>query len=322
MKYCFIVFITALSLTALGQASGNVSYQNRTGPLDNVARAVITDESITMSVKGLFNVKADGLVASFHLTQLGETARATDSLMSWRINSFSRAIVKNVSDTLEIVTDVISFVPKYNFNILNRLFSKTYQEIPDGFELKKNIMIRYSNPADLDKILAAAASAEIYDLVKVDYFLKNVKGNYSTLRDECISLLKERVKTYESLGFKLDSFRKTVSDDFGTSLPPDRYGSYQAVARPSFEAVKVSTGGGKLRSSDIGLSRYYDPVSYNDFDLVINPIVDRPMVQLTYEVVVKFFPPKDPSEKPNNLILITPAGQLQKIDPGNLTGGN
>jgi uncharacterized protein YggE len=322
MKYCFVAFISILSLTAFGQVSGNVSYQNHRGPTDKVAKAAVTDESITLSVKGLFNVEADGLVASFHLTQIGETARATDSLMALRIQAFRTAIAKDVSDTIEIVTDVISFVPKYNFNVINRLFSKTYQEVPDGFELKKNVMIHYQDPAAIDMILSAAASAEIYDLVKVDYFLRDVKGNYSQLREQCMSLLRERIKTYESIGFKLETFRKTISDDFGTLVPPDRYGNYQAVARPSFEAVKVSTGVGKLRSADVGLSRYYDAVPYIDFDLVINPIVDRPMVQLTYQVAVKFFLPKDPSDKENNFILIAPNGQLQRINLENLTTGN
>jgi hypothetical protein len=322
MKFAFALILTALSSGVHGQDKGNISYQNRTGPVDNVARATINDQSITISVKGLFNIEADGLVAAFHLTQIGETARTTDSLMTLRINTFRTALAKDVSDTLSIVTDVISFVPKYNFNVVNRLFSRTYQEVPDGFELKKNIMIHYRNPSDLDKILTAAASAEIYDLVKVDYFLKNIRGSYSQLHNECISVLKERMKTYESIGFKLETLRKTVTDDFGTLQPSDRYGNYQAVARPSFEAVKVSTGAGKLRSSsDISHSRYYDAVAYDDFDLVINPVIDRPMVQLTYEVVVKFFLPKDASDK-DNLILITPNGQLQRMDLENLPGGN
>ncbi|MNC95371.1 hypothetical protein D3C83_124760 [compost metagenome] len=45
----------------------------------------------------------------------------------------------------------------------------------------------------------------------------------------------------------------------------------------------------KFRSADISPSRYYQAVDYSEFDVVINPVVDEPMVQLTYEIRVRFF---------------------------------
>jgi hypothetical protein len=319
MKYYFALILSTWTLGLSAQVSGNANYQNHTAPADNTAKAGIADGSITIAVKGLFNLVPDDLVASFHLTQIGETARVADSLMAHRIKTFKTAISMNTADTIAIVTDVISFVPKYNFHIINRLFSKTYQEIPDGFELKKNILIHYKNPKSLYLILTAAASAEIHDLVKVDYFLKDVKENYNQLREECLLLLKDKIKNYEALGFKLEGFRKTISDDFGTLLPHDRYGNYQAVAKPSYDAIKMSTGGGKLRIAETGNSSYYQAVSYNAFDLVINPVVNQPMVQLTYEIAIMFFVPKAPGEK--ELLFMSPDGQLQKIDLENLPPG-
>ena len=40
-------------------------------------------------------------------------------------------------------------------------------------ELKKNIHVRYTKSTMLDKIVTAAAQNEIYDLVKVDYSIKD-----------------------------------------------------------------------------------------------------------------------------------------------------
>ncbi len=74
----------------------------------------------------------------------------------------------------DIYVDMVNFFPKYEYDVSKKLFSKkTYTEIPKGFELQKNIHIRYTAPALLDRIVTAAARQEIYDIVKVDYFVKD-----------------------------------------------------------------------------------------------------------------------------------------------------
>jgi hypothetical protein len=218
-------------------------------------------------------------------------------------------------DSITITTDMISFVPKYDFHVLNKLFSKTYNEVPDGFELQKNVIIRYHKTSELHAIVTAAAKAEIYDLVKVDYFLKDVKQQYDQLHAQCMEILKTKIKSCETLGIKLDALQKTFADDFSTVLPQNRYGSYLAVARPSLDAIKKSSAGiSKLRNGDLSPSKYYQAVPYTEFDVVINPVVDEPMVQLSYQVSMKFFLPAVESDHNSELFLITPNGQLQKIE--------
>ena len=53
-----------------------------------------------------------------------------------------------------------------------------------GFELKKNVSIRYADHALIDKLLAAAAKAEVFDLVKVDYIVKDVEAVNDRLMEE------------------------------------------------------------------------------------------------------------------------------------------
>ena len=40
-----------------------------------------------------------------------------------------------------------------------------------GFETKKTIAVRYKNRSLLEKLLAAATQASIFDLIKVDYVI-------------------------------------------------------------------------------------------------------------------------------------------------------
>jgi hypothetical protein len=71
----------------------------------------------------------------------------------------------------DVFTDMLSFVPVYEIETTRKLFSKTYQEVPAGFEIQKNIHIKFTDARILDQLVTAAAKEEIYDLVKVDFFV-------------------------------------------------------------------------------------------------------------------------------------------------------
>jgi uncharacterized protein YggE len=312
MKYSIFLFAILTNGIAWCQSTGNSNY-HETVMHHDVAKAEVNDQEATLSVSGILNARAETFVGIFNVKQVGESAETTDALMTARIRKFKHALGKSGIDTSAVHTDMVSFVPKYDFNVINKLFSKTYNEVPDGFELQKNVIIRYNQISEIDAIVTAAASAEIYDLVKVDYFIPDVKKRYDELRLKCLEILKERIKSYEAVGMKLDTLEKTFAEDFGTILPQHRYAQYQAVARPSIEAVKRSTSGAslKFRSAELTSSRYYEAISYEGYDVVINPIIYEPMVQLTYQVKIKF---KYKSNGPNNFLILGPAGQLQRLD--------
>jgi uncharacterized protein YggE len=316
MKKIFIaVAITVLSNQAFSQVRGNSSY-NQTTIEDNAALTNLTnDGNITLSISGLLNAKADTYVAFFHILQVGHTASMTDSLMNVRIKKFKSIIQRSGLDTSSVHTDMISFVPKYEVQVFKKLFSKTFNEVPDGFEMQKNVIVNYKKPDQLNTIVTAAASAEIYDLVKVDYFVNDIEKEHGRLRENALKIFKERLKTLQVAGIKIDSLKTTFADDFGTTLPQERYGQYQAIARPSFKGKDAPGEGSKLSYYEPTASRYYQALSYDDFDFVINPIVSEPMVQLTYQMKVRFTLKSEKQKpQPANYLFIGSNGQVQKLD--------
>src|SRR5690349_13982613 len=99
MKYILTLALICLLGTAFAQkASGNLSY-NQTVPEDHEAQAIASDGQIALTVSGLLNAKADTFVAFFNITQVGETAARTDSLMTLRINRFQTALHRQHRDT-------------------------------------------------------------------------------------------------------------------------------------------------------------------------------------------------------------------------------
>ncbi len=168
--YLIGTFILLSFGISFGQHAGNLNYQKRVKiPESTIEVGQPSDNFINISVKGLANVKADSYVAIFSITQKGKTTEEVNKLLDGRIEQ-ALSVAKG-KPNVETYVDMISFVPTYEFDVEKKVFSKrTYNEVPTGFELQKNIHIKYSNPDLLNQLIASCASAEIYDLVRVDYF--------------------------------------------------------------------------------------------------------------------------------------------------------
>jgi uncharacterized protein YggE len=271
-------------------------FQNSSSPAN--------DSTVTVSVKGLINVLPDTYVATFNLVQSGENAETTNKLMRERLDRFKTNLRGIDTREADISTDMISFVPKYDIETENRIFSKTYSEVPAGFEMQKNVSVRYKKSAQLDELVTIAAQSEIYDLVKVDCFNSELGAFEDSLRMKCLSQVQSRVKSYEGLLLKLDTLKKTISEDFYVIMPETRYSGYQAFARTSLKPGKRGT----LNEAVKVVSQYYKPLTYEDFDVLINPVVLEPMIQVTYEVNVTY------QLKPvNKYFIITPGGESKRL---------
>ncbi len=292
---------------------GNAQYF---GPQSsNPRRNVNPSEAITIDVHALFNAKASSYTAIFNVAQIGPSADAASSLMGERITNIKKELaVIGIKET-DIAIDVISFVPVYEIEVTKKLFSTKYNEVPKGFELQQNIHIQFKNTQQFEKILAACASNEIYNLVKVDYFIENIKQVYKKLQDSLVKLIQEKKEYYKLLGFDLSEYNAVMADDKYCYFPKDFYQSYQAFNSISFEALKKNKGITKAKKQT---SYYYQPISYENYDIVMNPAILEPVVQVGMQIKLVYTPkPKEQKPKPKTEVkterkyyVISPNGNI------------
>lgn len=326
LVFCTICLLFSFSFEILyAQVQGNKYYKKggyqptyqAPPPNTPVAAAGINnDQEIVLEVNALMNVKADQYVAVFHLVQLGDSATTAERLMSNRINGFVDGLRKIGIDTSGIYVDMLSFVPVFDYQPDEHIFSRTFNEIPAGFELQKNIHIRYSQPAQLDKIIEIAVGYEIYDLVKVDYYVKDVQAIYESMREKCVQYLVAKVKSFQQLGIRMDTMYKVIADDGQAVFPGDRYAGYQAFARPSMEAVKkrFNSVDNKIKEYYKPVSSYYSPLSAENYDIVINPVILEPVVQFTYNLKVKYIVKQSFKKSEKIYYMVTPQGEIKMLD--------
>jgi len=275
--------------------SGNANLYNPTVQRQ-INKNLNPSKILTVDVRALQNEKATTYTAIFNVSQIGETAEQTNALMKARIDAIKNDLLKIGLDSNKVVVDVISFVPNYEVEVTKKLFSKTYTEVPKGFELQQNIHIQFTTTSQFDIILEACAKSEVYNLVKVDYFIDDIQNVYKNLQDKLLQLIEDKKAYYEALGFDMSKYDVAVADDKYCYFPKDFYRSYQAFNSVSFDALKKRSS---VTSAKKQTSYYYQPLTYETYDVVVNPSILEPVVQIGINIKLIFTPkPKQKVEKP------------------------
>jgi len=304
-----IFFIT--SHISLSQVSGNINYQKQIdfSKKNNIINPATT-MNVTISSKGIANVKADSYVAIFSLTQVGKTTEEVNQIIDQRISQ-ALANLKQ-KNSIETFVDMISFVPIYEFEVEKKIFSKrSYNEIPKGFELKKNIHIKFSDANQLNEIISVLSMQEIYDLARVDYFSNDLESVKNELMTKSNVIIQQKMKNYENLlGTPFTNNDKRISDGFKIMLPVEMYQTYEAFSSSSLNLKKTQN----VNFSEKITSLYYQPVVYKDFDFVINPVILEPVIQVMYEVEMVIVREKTEIKSQKEYMLITPNGDLKSLN--------
>ena len=310
MKNFFLSIALVSTTLCFGQASGNLNYQNRgRNSISNSNFSVDfpSNYDMVVSAKGLANIKADAFVAIFSITQTGKTAEEATSLMSQRLSPVLSALkAKN----MEAFVDMISFVPMYEFETEKKVFSKrTYNEVPTGFELKQNLHIKLYEATRLNELITLLANSEIYDLVRMDYYSTQLDTIKKELKEKVKAAFAEKQKLYETtLGEGFASAEKKINDGFSLTSPSELYNTYEAYSSTPIPNKRT----GNIMQASKTVTQYYQPITNRDFDVVLNPIIVEPMIQVVYEM--KMSVNRSDKNKAKEVLLLTPSGELKKIN--------
>jgi uncharacterized protein YggE len=335
MKKQLITAIVILwAMQSFAQVVGNAYYNSSTTnqigqvryPTFNIPMSSNFSNDIIISVKGMSNIKADSYVAIFHLVQVGKTVAEVNQLIDKRINLVTDSLKSNKE--VSIYVDMLTFMPVYEYEVQKKLFSKnTYNEIPKGFEVKKNLHIRYKNPNDLNQIIALCAQSEIFNLVRVDLFSDQMEEKKRELMLRARKIMEEKISNRAAMvGVDFEDADKYMSDGYVVSYPIEKYTKFQAYSSSSLDLTAAGTV--KTAAKNVGM--YYKPVMNKDFDFVINAQIFEPVIQIAYEVKLRLIRApkkveKTTLKKPKTItktivkkkvLLITADGKVRDINLG------
>ncbi|MBN2746523.1 MAG: SIMPL domain-containing protein [Bacteroidales bacterium] len=324
VKILVVLFLSLHGSQIFSQALGNANLQYRVQLPSNPVR--VSDpfgDEFVLSISGIANVKADRYVALFTLNQAAPSAEEVNRLIDERLRPVIDYCKR--TDSFQVYIDMISFVPVYEMDLVKKVFNKrTYNEVPKGFEIKKNLHIEYKNAADLNKIIKLCSKSEIYDLVRVDYFSDDIGRYKEKLMDEAVKVLDKKLdRRAKILGKEVSDYNRQMADGYTVVYPIEMYTQYVAASTNKF-SVDASYTVNKANQPN---TFYYKPYFDKNFDFAINAVVFEPVIQIAYEIKIKYTPkPEEPKpvvvkepqiqtvkEVHKEVVIVTQTGEMKTI---------
>ena len=280
----FIILLSQLALRA--QIAGNLVYGAPKAPSPGPA----TGELFAAEPKGsvpvsfieasvLLNLKADAYQAVFALVQEGPTLPEGNEKLTAQVREFTAALAALGVKGPDIYVDFVSQNRIYDFSVQDN----AAREKPAGFEVKKNVIVRYQDPALLERMLAAAAKSGVFDLVKVDYIVSDLPAARARLREEAAKVIKQKEAAYRKLFAVRARAASVYQEKYDAYFPSDMYKSYTAYESGSADSYNLRVVRSRKTSTF-----YYSPLDPSGFDTVLNPAGVEPVVQLSLYLKLRY----------------------------------
>ncbi len=269
-----------------------------------------SNEATDIQIHILKNATPTAYTAIFHINQAGEKVSELDSNLNRRLRKFV-ALGKEIGlKQSDFYTDMIALVPIFRKE--KKLFSSTYVEVPKGFEIQKNVHIRYDHAWQLDRLFSMAAQCEIYDLIKVEYHFDSMQAAQTEMRKKALELLKLRTAHLKATGINVDTCFRTLTESIQQADPVDQYKPYQplAISAITDDATTPETASRPNRST-----LFHNRLPEDRFDAVINPSPLEPSIQITYTAYVHYerklpVVQQTKTTTRTKLMMVTPQGQI------------
>lgn len=261
-------------------------YQQYYPPPPEQSALFLSDSAFLVKANILMNVKADTFVAVFAVHEHAPTIKECNEKINVRIGNFTAELAKMGVAAKSIYIDLTTQTKLLDYKV-DRANNYAEQYIK-GFELNKNVIIRFTNSADIDRMLMAASIYGIYDIVKVDYIVTDMEKVYSEIYKIAGDVINRKKDAYVHLTkVKLAAASQIYSESFKTFYPSNLYKKYT----PDQSVTNLQTDYNSkmvIKELNSALTFYYDQLEYSGYDKIINPVVIEPMVEFVLNLQVKF----------------------------------
>lgn len=295
MKIISLVSLIILgsAATCMAQASGNVAYSQNGGnrraeETERLKRLQIdappTATTMFVDASVLMNVKADEHVAIFAVNHECVTVPECNQQMDATVAAFTAELQRLGVGRDDVFVDFATQNKIYAYQLSGNVAKQKLS----GFELKKNIAIHYKDKLLLDKLVIAASRSNIFDLIKVDYIVRDTASVQSRLMEEAARVIKQKSARYEKLlGIQLQPPAQVYAERHSIYFPTELYDSYTA-----YESEEVSPDYYRerytIQNARKNRTVFFNPLNADGFDMVVNPVVIEPVVQFTVYLKVKY----------------------------------
>jgi uncharacterized protein YggE len=288
MKTIIVIITLALitSFTAFGQHSGNSainqSYNSSSIKYQGLEKLYLSDSTFIVQGNVLMNVIADNYVANFGVSESDKSLKEANNKIDKRIQNFILALTKMGIPSKDIYVDITTLTQiadyKANGNYMEQFIS--------GFEQKKNVIVKFNNIKDLDKMIIIATDYEIYDLAKIDYNVASINKIYNQLFQNALEVINNKKELYcKATNVKLIPSSQIYGESLYSLYPSQLYKNYTPNVSTEYSDYSSYS---KKKNLMKNTTYYYDKINYSGFDNIINPVVTEPAIEFILMLQIKY----------------------------------
>ena len=288
MKKCVLLMLSIFAVVPVyGQEAGNRIYgnagyyqqkrpQTASGTLGNSGEGYAIEASV------LTNLKPDAFVVVFGVNDEGANPASSNQKVNSKIAELIQKMKPLGIEANDVFIDFITQNRVYDFTVSGTQATEKFT----GFETKKTIAIRYKSRELFERIVSAAAEARIFDLIKVDYIVRDFDSVRAGLFEAAAKVIKSKEQKYATLGISLGVVGLSV-EKYDVTYPSEAYQRYQAYETGDAE-VENEQGASSRVVQRKSFSFFYQPFEAGSFDAVLAPLGLEPVVQYSIYLRVQY----------------------------------
>lgn len=282
LKLFLFSFFVLFCFTGFSQIGGNQIYSNTNYSSTDKTKALqsirTTDSTLTISTRVLLNKEPDFYFVSLGVSQEGKTVKEGLNLINDRINNLTKNFNSIGIKKDDYYIDFVSQTKIYDYTI----DEDRAEQFEDGFEIKKNLIIKLSDLNRFDKLIELASEQDIYDIIKVDYRNNDVNSIYTEMYNASTKIIDDKKELYlKTNSNKVYEKQRITSDNFYSIYPNSQYKKYQAYETSDVNVYSKSYTANYIKKQvKKSTTFFYDGAEISGFDKIINS--NNPTVGIQY----------------------------------------
>lgn len=294
MKKCLLAALFGgYAFLGIAQIGGNQvysnthTYNNHNAYLNGAAsqsNVRSSDSLLTITTSVLLNENADSYMLTVGLNQEAKTVQECNVLINKRINNALEALSKLGISKENSYVDFVTQTKVYDYIV----GENQADQIETGFEIKKNINLKFDDILLMDRIVEICAEQEIYDIINIEYLVDDINAVYERLFKEAMEISDSRKELFEEFGTKSATGKyRVVSDQFSSVFPKTQYKQYEARESSDLRVDTHYSYNKKFVRKEARKNRtfYYQGLGANGFDKVMG--MSNPQIGVQHSLTLE-----------------------------------
>ncbi len=229
---------------------------------------------VEISTKVIYNALPDGYLATFNKTWVGNTVEQLEKIMYMEMDQWASEVKKDKITTENIVMDVVSLDPIYNFKLSDTL--QTWS----GYKMSQNVTFKIKDMKNLRLLLQSSLKYKNLNLVTVEAFVHNSSSIQDSLSKKAVEILNKKKQFCVQLGWSFSDGKPSFENLSQVLYPNDRYIKTHIYSDNIYKN-HLEENSEMNYSRNIHADKYFN-LNLKDADYVFNSDEKSPVIQFHF----------------------------------------